>query len=119
MGDGDIGWFVGQREDVDRAKAFFLLNADEFLSDQFEQSELHQNAVIRPLEIIGEAAGLISQQTRNEHHEIPWKQMIGMRNRLIHEYSSVNYETVWDTIKNDLPTLIVLIEPLVPPEDES
>lgn len=85
--------------------------------EQFERSELHQNAVIRPLEIIGEAARLISAQTKDEHPEIPWKQMTGMRNRLIHEYSSVDFNTVWDTIKNDLPALIVFIEPLVPPED--
>ena len=87
--------------------------------EQFEQSELHQNAVIRPLEIIGEAARLVSAKTRDDHPEIPWDQMTGMRNRLIHEYSNVNYETVWDTIKNDLPTLIALIEPLVPPEDKN
>ena len=86
--------------------------------EQFEQSELHQNAVLRPLEIIGEAARLVSAQTRDEHPEIPWNQMSGMRNRLIHEYFRVDFETVWDPIKNDLPALIPLIEPLVPPEDE-
>ena len=85
---------------------------------EFERSELHQNAVMRPLEIIGEAARLVSQQTRDAHPEIPWEQMIGMRNRLIHEYFRVNLTTVWDTVQNDLPCLIALIEPLVPPEDE-
>jgi uncharacterized protein with HEPN domain len=85
--------------------------------DAFEQSELHQNAVIRPLEIIGEAARRVSQQTRDAHPEIPWAQMIGMRNRLIHEYFRVNLVTVWETVRNDLPSLITLIEPLVPPED--
>lgn len=84
----------------------------------FQQSELHQNAVMRPLEIIGEAARLVSQQTRQAHPEIPWEQMIGMRNRLIHEYFRVNLKTVWETVQNDLPRLIALIEPLVPPEDE-
>lgn len=84
----------------------------------FQQSELHQNAVMRPLEIIGEAARLVSQQTRQAHPEIPWEQMIGVRNRLIHEYFRVNLKTVWETVQNDLPRLIALIEPLVPPEDE-
>jgi len=84
----------------------------------FQQSELHQNAVMRPLEIIGEAARLVSQQTRQAHPEIPWEQMIGMRNRLIHEYFRVNLKTVWETVQNDLPRLIALMEPLVPPEDE-
>lgn len=84
----------------------------------FQQSELHQNAVMRPLEIIGEAARLVSQQTRQAHPEIPWEQMIGVRNRLIHEYFRVNLKTVWETVQNDLPRLIALMEPLVPPEDE-
>ena len=85
--------------------------------EQFEQSELHQNAVIRPLEIIGKAARLVYTQTKDKHPDIPWKQMTGLRNRLIHEYSSIDFNTVWDTIKIDLPALISLVEPLVPPED--
>jgi uncharacterized protein with HEPN domain len=86
--------------------------------EAFEQSELHQNAVMRPLEIIGEAARRLSQETRDAHPAIPWDQMIGMRNRLIHEYFRVNVMTVWETVQNDLPRLIALIEPLVPPEHE-
>ena len=70
---------------------------------EFERSELHQNAVMRPLEVIGEAARRVSQQTRDAHPEIPWEQMIGMRNRLIHEYFRVNLATVWDTVQNDCP----------------
>ena len=85
----------------------------------FTQSELHQNAVIRPLEIISEAARRVSQETRDAHPEIPWEQMIGMRNRLIHEYFRVNLSTVWQTVQNDLSPLIALLEPLVPPEDEA
>ncbi len=85
---------------------------------QFEGSELHQAAVIRPLEIIGEAAGRVSEETRQSHPEIPWQQMIGMRNRLIHEYFRIDVEAVWDTVHKDLPELITLIEPLIPPESE-
>ena len=87
--------------------------------EEFERSSLHQSAVIRPLEIIGEAARQIAQQTRDAHPEIPWEQMTGMRNRLIHEYFRVDVKTVWDTLQNDLPQLITLIEPLVPPEEEA
>jgi uncharacterized protein with HEPN domain len=86
--------------------------------EEFERSNLHQSAVIRPLEIIGEAARQVSQQTRDAHPEISWEQMTGMRHRLIHEYFRVDVKTVWDTIQNDLPRLIALIEPLVPSEDE-
>jgi uncharacterized protein with HEPN domain len=86
--------------------------------EEFEQSELHQNAEVHLLEIIGEAARLISQETRDAHPDIPWEQMIGMRNRLIHEYFRVDLATVWDTVRNDLPRLIALVDPLVPPEGE-
>ena len=86
---------------------------------EFGQSDLHQSAVIRALEVMGEAGRQISDSTREAHPEIPWEQMSGMRNRLLHEYFRVNVQTVWDTVQNDLPDIIRLIEPLVPPDDEA
>lgn len=88
----------------------------ELSYSEFLKSELHQSAIIRPLEIVGEAASKISEDMKSLHPEIPWGEMIGMRNRLIHEYFDVNLATVWDTVQHDLPRLIALIEPLVPPE---
>lgn len=85
---------------------------------QFEENELVQNAVMRPLEIIGEASAKISKDFRKSHTEIPWNEMVGLRNRLIHEYFRIDYGAVWDTIQKDLPNLIEIIEPLVPKEDE-
>ncbi|HLA08839.1 MAG TPA: DUF86 domain-containing protein [Anaerolineales bacterium] len=85
---------------------------------EFEENEVVQNAVLRPLEIIEEASGKISKVLRKQHKEIPWDDMIDLRNRLIHEYFRVDYGAVWDTIQNDLPKLINQIEPLVPKEDE-
>jgi uncharacterized protein with HEPN domain len=83
---------------------------------KFEEDEMVQDAVARTLEIIGEAAGLVSEDFQEAHSEIPWHLMVGMRNRIIHEYSRVNWGTIWDTVKNDLPTLISVLEPLIPPE---
>ena len=85
---------------------------------EFEDNDLLQSAVMRPLEIIGEAASKISSKMRKANPQIPWNEMVGMRNRLIHEYFRVNYEAVWDTIQRDLPALILQIEPLIPKEDE-
>ena len=82
----------------------------------FEKNEMLQDAVTRPLEIIGEAAGQVSENYREAHADIPWHKMIGMRNRLIHEYFRVNYGAIWDTVQEDLPELIQLLEKLVPPE---
>ena len=96
--------------------------ARRFLEDltweEFAHSELHQDAVMRPLAIIGEAARRVSQETRDAHPQIPWRQMAGMRNRLIHEYFRVDLATAWETVKNDIPPLIAALECLVPTEEE-
>ena len=83
---------------------------------QFERSRLHQNAILKAIEVVGEAAARISQEARQAHSEIPWPEIIGMRNRLVHAYFEVNLERVWETVRQDIPRLIPLIEPLVPPE---
>ena len=87
--------------------------------EQFENSRLHQNAVIKAIEITGEAASRISPQTRAAHPEIPWSEVIGMRHRLVHGYFEVDLQKVWDTVHRDLPLLIAQIEPLVPPEESN
>ena len=83
---------------------------------QFNRSALHQNAIIKSIEVIGEAASHVSADTREAHPEIPWHEIIGMRNRLVHAYFDVNLIRVWDTVQEDLPALITQLEPLVPPE---
>ena len=83
---------------------------------QFEQSQLHQNAILKAIEIIGEAAARISEETKQAHPGIPWPEIIGMRNRLVHAYFEVDLKRVWKTAQQDVPRLIDLIEPLVPPE---
>ena len=96
-------------------------DAQSFVSgltwEQFEGSRLHQNAVIKAIEIIGEAAGRVSNETMATYTEIPWPEIIGMRHRLVHGYFEVDLRKVWDTVQQDLPSLIALIEPLVPPEE--
>jgi uncharacterized protein with HEPN domain len=67
-------------------------------------------ALARLVEIIGEAAGRVSQNTQEEYPEIPWREVIGMRNRLIHGYDSVDLSVLWDTVELDLPPLLVHLE---------
>jgi uncharacterized protein with HEPN domain len=69
------------------------------------------------IEIVGEAARNISTEFKATHPEIPWSGIISMRNRLVHEYFRVSSERVWEVVNKDIPALIVLIEPLVPPEE--
>jgi uncharacterized protein with HEPN domain len=60
----------------------------------------------------------VSAEFRDAHPEIPWREMIGLRHRLIHEYFRIDLRRVWDTVQRDLPKLITLIEPLVPTKPE-
>ena len=85
---------------------------------QFKESRLQQYAVLKSIEIIGEAAAHISAETKNTHADLPWTDIIGMRNRLVHGYFEVDIERVWRTVQDDLPRLISQIEPLVPPQTE-
>ncbi len=64
-----------------------------------------QDAVVRNIEIIGQAAKNLSQELKARYRKTPWKQIAGMRDKLIHEYFGVDWELVWDTVKKDLPRL--------------
>jgi uncharacterized protein with HEPN domain len=70
-------------------------------------------AVVRAIEIIGEAARQVSQEAREKNPEIPWRDIIAMRNRVIHGYGEVDYAIVWDTVQNNLPELVAQLQPLV------
>ncbi len=67
-------------------------------------------AVARCLEIIGEAVKHVPQGIRKEHPSIPWKEMSGMRDKVIHFYFGLNFKTVWNTVQKDIPELKPLIE---------
>ena len=71
------------------------------------------DAVVKELEIIGEAANNLSPEFQQAHPEIPFRDIIDMRNFLIHEYFGINTKTVWDTCKNDLPPLKEIIADII------
>jgi len=75
----------------------------------FMASTLHQNAVIRSLEVIGEAASKVSPATRASLANVAWGEIIAMRNRLIHGYHAVSLERVWLTVREDLRPLIAAL----------
>ena len=71
-------------------------------------------SLVRLLEIIGEAARGLSQEFRQEHPDLPWKSMVGIRDRLIHGYFDINLDVVWETVTEDLPPLIAQLKKIVP-----
>jgi uncharacterized protein with HEPN domain len=89
-----------------------LLYTKNFDEDAFNDNQIVQDAVIRQFEIIGEAAKRITKDYRDNHPKIPWQDMIGMRDILIHDYLNVDLGIVWKTIKVDVPKLKKLISSL-------
>lgn len=81
--------------------------------EAFLANRMMQDAVIRQVEIIGEATKGLSNELREKHSKVPWKQMAGMRDKLIHDYLGVDIDSVWDTIINDIPLLKKKIETII------
>ncbi len=73
--------------------------------DSFMKNELLMDAVVRNLEIIGEASSKLAASFKKKHGKVEWRKIIGMRNRIIHAYDTVNFEIVWNVVKEDLPAL--------------
>ncbi len=91
--------------------------AEQFTSgltfEQFEQDDKINFATVRALEIIGEAVRRIPEKIKEEYPKIPWKNIAGMRDRIIHGYDTVNLLMVWNVIKNDIPDLRLLIQQIL------
>jgi uncharacterized protein with HEPN domain len=93
------------------------MDLDAFLADRKTI-----DAVVRNIEIIGEAGNMIPEDFRIQHPEIPWRRIRGMRNRIVHEYFGIDNEIVWNIVVNDLPEmgewLETVIEAGTPPREE-
>lgn len=88
----------------------YILSVSKNLSkDEFLNNETLKRAVVRSLEIIGEATKKIPADFKVQWGSIQWKNMAGMRDRLIHDYIGVNYSIVWDVVKNKIPALYMEI----------
>ncbi len=92
-------------KDIMEAIRRINIYVDKMKYSQFLDDLKTQDSVIRNLEIIGEAVNKLSEELKNRYSEIEWKDITGMRNRLIHDYFGVNYDVVWTIIQEDLPSL--------------
>jgi len=111
-----------QPEDRDIAFLWDIFEAAKDIHDfvrettfkEFSLDKKTRYAVERQLIVIGEAAQRISERYKEEHDEIPWKKMVGLRNILAHEYGEVLVERIWLIARENIPSLIDIIVPLIP-----
>jgi uncharacterized protein with HEPN domain len=106
---GDAVYLESMREAIARVRRYIgRKRRAAFLADP-----LLQDALIRNLEVIGEAAGRVSPDLSSRHPDIPWRDIAGMRHRLIHGYLKVNLATVWEAVERDLPRLARQLDRLI------
>jgi uncharacterized protein with HEPN domain len=77
---------------------------------EFIHDDLHFDAVLRNLEIIGEAVKNISEETRHKYPQIKWRKIAGFRDIVAHEYFGVDEETIWDIVENEVPSLLEIVK---------
>jgi len=106
----EIGDFV---EDVIDAMDKALQFVEGMSYDEFAQDSKTVFAVVRAIEIIGEAVKNMPKDIREKHPEVPWKGMAGMRDKVIHGYFGVDMKVVWDTVKKRIPEVKPLFEKIL------
>lgn len=114
MNERDEARLCDMRDAAEHASIFIQGKSREALE---EQNELLGFALTRAIEIIGEAASQISPETRALFPQIPWKSVVGMRNLVIHEYFSVDYDVIWKVAVEDVPVLLDALNEVLPNED--
>ncbi|MGB3492906.1 MAG: DUF86 domain-containing protein [Elainellaceae cyanobacterium] len=102
--------------DVKRAAQKVLRYKQGLDKAAFIADDKTQSAIVFQLLIIGEAVKRLSQELRAQHPDIPWALITGMRDNLIHGYDDIDWNEVWKTANSDIPELLALLNPLLPPE---
>ena len=107
------------KDDITRVKHILDSSKDilVFINNK-ERQDLDKDrmlvlSLVKSIEIIGEAANKISDELKSKHSSIPWEDIIGMRNRLIHTYFDIDYDIVWQTVKDEIPKLIKELKKII------
>jgi uncharacterized protein with HEPN domain len=103
------------RHMMDAAQEALTFSRDRSRSD-LDQDRMLVHSLVRCIEIIGEAASQVTKETQRQLPDIPWPSMVAMRNRLIHAYFDIDLDRVWDTVTDDLPPLIAVLNDILPGE---
>lgn len=96
-----------------------LAYTEGMAEDQFMTDAKTQDAVVRNLEIIGEATKKLSPEIRDKFPDVPWKDMAGVRDKLIHHYFGIRYQVVWRIVRHDIPSLHPVIAQVLDSTDKS
>ena len=110
---------MSERADVeflaDTKEAVLRINAytQDLSYEQFLEDKKTQDAVVRNLEIIGEAAKNISEELKKKYPQMRWKDLAGVRDKLIHHYFGVNFDIVWNIVKQELPDVLSQLEEIL------
>jgi uncharacterized protein with HEPN domain len=97
------------RHMLDHAREAVAMASDRSRAELDTDRQLNLS-LVRLLEIVGEAAGRVPAEERVRHPDIPWPEIVGLRNRLIHGYDSVDFDILWQIVSDDLPPLIAALE---------
>lgn len=99
--------------DIQTAGRRVMMKTEGMSLEQFEADEDMQDIVIRQIGIMGEAARNLSDNFKELHWQVPWHEITGMRNRLVHDYTQIDFNKIWKTVKEDIPKLIQQIDDLL------
>jgi uncharacterized protein with HEPN domain len=105
--------------DIQQMMAYIQEFVVELTNEQFVDDTKTYFAVIRALEVIGEATKNIQEETRQQYPDLPWKRMAGMRDRLIHSYFGVDANIVWETATKLIPELLPLVNDVIVEEERN
>jgi uncharacterized protein with HEPN domain len=98
------------RDALDDVSTYTNVGREAFIAER-----MRQDATLRKLQVIGEAVKNLSEDAKSRQPQIPWKQIAGMRDKVIHDYFGVNLEIVWAALEKDLPELKIAVDALLSP----